>query len=183
MRRIGIFMAQGCEEIEGLMVVDVIRRAGLDIQMIALNNEVAVSGSHKIIFICDSRKKDMNFADLDGIILPGGMPGTLALSADETVQKVIKDFAASGKMVAAICAAPSVLGEAGILQGKKATCHPGFEKKLLGAEFVEAPVVRDGNIITSRGMGTALPFALEIAEYFAGKEAVDHVCEGLVYNR
>ena len=96
---------------------------------------------------------------------------------------MIKDFAASGKMVAAICAAPSVLGEAGILQGKKATCHPGFEKKLLGAEFVEAPVVRDGNIITSRGMGTALPFALEIAEYFAGKEAVDHVCEGLVYNR
>lgn len=183
MSKIGIFMAQGCEEIEGLTVVDIARRAGIEIEMIALNNEVAIKSSHKVIFLADSRKKDVNFSELDGIVLPGGMPGTLTLKADDTVQQVIKEFAESGKMVAAICAAPSVLGEAGLLQGKKATCHPGFEKKLLGAEFVEEPVVRDGNIITSRGMGTAIPFALAIVEYFAGEEAVEEVCQGLVYSR
>lgn len=183
MSKIGIFMAQGCEEIEGLAVVDVLRRAGIEIEMVALTREVAVKGSHKIIFICDSRKNDVNFDEFDGIVLPGGMPGTLTLKADDTVQEVIKKFAESGKLVAAICAAPMILGNAGLLQGKKATCHPGFEKELKGAEFVEAPVVRDGNIITSRGMGTAIPFALEIVEYFAGEKAVEKVCEGLIYSR
>ena len=181
MSKIGIFMAQGCEEIEGLTVVDVARRAGIEVIMISLNHEVAIKGSHKIIFLADERKKDVDFSELDGIVLPGGIPGTLSLNADETVQKVIKEFAEGGKMVAAICAAPSVLGEAGLLQGKKATCHPGFEKKLVGAEFVAEPVVRDENIITSRGMGTAVDFALAIVEYFAGESAVAQVREGLVY--
>ena len=109
------------------------------------------------------------------------MPGTLNLGADETVDRVIREFAAAGKLVSAICAAPSVLGQAGLLEGKKATCHPGFEDKLLGATWLEEPVVVDGNIITSRGMGTAIAFALEIVRYFADDESVEKIKTGLVY--
>jgi 4-methyl-5(b-hydroxyethyl)-thiazole monophosphate biosynthesis len=97
------------------------------------------------------------------------------------VTKIAREFAAGGKLVAAICAAPSVLGQEGILNGKKATCHPGFEEKLLGAECSTEPVVRDGNIITSRGMGTAIPFALEIVRYFLDDAAAQKICTGLVY--
>ena len=103
------------------------------------------------------------------------------LQADETVNKVIRQFATEGRLVCAICAAPSVLGAAGILEGKCATCHPGFEEKLTGAKVEEKEVVVDGNVITSRGMGTAIPFALEIVRYFADDETVEQVRKGLVY--
>ena len=109
------------------------------------------------------------------------MPGTLNLGADETVDRVIRKFADQGKLVCAICAAPSVLGLAGLLEGKKATCHPGFEEKLLGATCSEDEVVVDGNIITSRGMGTAIPFALEIVRYFTDDATVEKIKGGLVY--
>jgi 4-methyl-5(b-hydroxyethyl)-thiazole monophosphate biosynthesis len=109
------------------------------------------------------------------------MPGTIHLGEDETVGRIIREFAAAGKLVAAICAAPSVLGQAGLLQGKRATCHPGFEEKLTGASCSTDPVVIDGNIITSRGMGTAIPFALEIVRYFLDDAAVDKIKTGLVY--
>ncbi len=111
------------------------------------------------------------------------MPGTLKLGEDETVNEVIKKFAAENKLVAAICAAPSVLGAAGILNGRKATAHPGFEEKLTGAEVVYENVAVDGNVITSRGMGTAIDFALAIAEYFTDEETVAKVVQGLVYHR
>lgn len=97
------------------------------------------------------------------------------------MQKVIADFAACGKLVAAICAAPSVLGEAGLLNGKSATCYPGFEDKLLGAATSLDPVVRDGNIITSRGMGTAIPFSLEIVAYLLGEEKAEEIRKGIIY--
>ena len=181
MSKIGIFMADGCEEIEGLAVVDIMRRVGIEITMISVSDNREVTGSHKITFCTDALKSEVSFEELDGIVLPGGMPGTLKLGEDETVTKTVRDFAAAGKMVAAICAAPSVLGQAGVLQGKNATCHPGFEEKLLGATCSAQPVGRDKNVITSRGMGTAIPFALEIVRYFLGDEAIDKVCAALVY--
>lgn len=181
MGQVGIFMANGCEEIEALTVVDILRRGDVDITTISITDVAEVTGAHLITFRTDTVKSAVTFSGLDGIILPGGMPGTLNLKADDTVQQVIRDFAAEGKMVAAICAAPSVFGEAGLLHGKKATCHPGFEPKLTGAEICEQPVVRDGNIITSRGMGTAVPFGLEILNYFKGEEAVKEVARGLAY--
>ena len=180
-KKIGIFMADGCEEIEGLTVVDIARRAKLEIVMISITEQKEIKGSHGIVFHTDALAKDAAFAELDGIILPGGMPGTLNLGADALVNDVIKNFAAEGKLVGAICAAPSVLGAAGILQGRKATCHPGFEEKLTGAVTTEDMVVVDGNVITSRGMGTAIPFALEIVRYFAGDETVEQIKKGLVY--
>lgn len=181
MSKIGIFMADGCEEIEGLTVVDIARRAGIEIDMISIMGKNEVTGSHRVTFQTDTTKEQADFDSYDGIVLPGGMPGTVHLGEDETVGRVIRDFAARGKLVAAICAAPSVLGQAGLLEGKKATCHPGFEAQLTGATFVEDPVVVDGSIITSRGMGTAIAFALELVRYFVDDAAVEKVKGSLVY--
>lgn len=181
MNKIGIFMADGCEEIEGLAVVDIARRAKLEIIMLSVTGKKEITGSHGIVFHADALAEKIDFEELDGIVLPGGMPGTLHLGESTIVNEVIKKFAADGKLVCAICAAPSVLGAAGILKGKCATCHPGFEEKLTGAKVSEQVVVTDENIITSRGMGTAIPFALEIVRYFSGDEAVEQVKKGLVY--
>ena len=181
MSKIGIFMANGCEEIEGLTVVDIVRRAGMEIVMISISGSLEVTSSHKVRFMADALAEDVNFEELDGIVLPGGMPGTLNLGANDTVVQVIRDFARAGKLVCAICAAPSVLGQEHLLEGKNATCHPGFEDKLLGANWLEEPVVVDGNIITSRGMGTSIAFALEIVRYFMDDETVEKIKTGLVY--
>ena len=181
MSKIGIFMADGCEEIEGLTVVDIVRRAGIDITTISISDKKEVAGAHGITFLADAKKDEVDFSTLDGIVLPGGMPGTINLGADETVDKVIREFAAGGKLVAAICAAPSVLGQAGLLNGKHATSYPGFEPKLTGAVTSEDAVVQDGNAITSRGMGTAIAFALEIVSYFTDKKTADKLAESIIY--
>ena len=181
MSKIGMFLANGCEEVEALAVVDILRRAGVEIDTISITDVAQVTSSRRITFMTDMVKSSVTFSKYDGIILPGGMPGTLNLQADETVQKVIREFAAEGKMVAAICAAPSVLGQAGLLEGKKATCHPGFEDKLKGAKWLEQDVVVDGNMITSRGMGTAVPFGLAIVAYLKDDAAAEEVAAGLVY--
>lgn len=181
MSKLGIFMADGCEEIEGLTVVDLVRRVGIEIEMISVSGEKNVTGSHKIAFQTDVSKADADFASYDGIVLPGGMPGTTHLMEDDTVNRVIKEFATSGKLVAAICAAPSVLGNAGLLEGKKATCYPGVESKLTGADFVTDPVAKDGNIITSRGLGTAIEFAAEIVAYLLDENVAKSLKESIVY--
>lgn len=183
MRKIGIFMANGCEEIEGLTVVDLVRRAGIDITMISISGNREVTGSHNVTFLADAAKNEVDYGELEGIVLPGGMPGTLNLGADETVVQVIRQFAREGKLLAAICAAPSVLGQEHILDGKNATCHPGFEDQLLGAAWQEEPVVVDGNIITSRGMGTAIEFGLAVVRYFTDDGTVEKLKKDLVYRR
>ena len=182
MSKIGIFMADGCEEIEGLTVVDVVRRAKMEIVMLSITGKKEVTSSHGVTFLADALAEETGYEDLDVIVLPGGMPGTMHLLENETVNAVIRKFAEEGKLVAAICAAPSVLGAAGLLEGKHATCHPGFEEKLTGATTSADEVVVDGNIITSRGMGTAIPFAFEIVRYFTDDERVEHVRQGLVYS-
>ena len=181
MSKIGIFMANGCEEIEGLTVVDIARRAGVEIETISITGENKVTSSHNITFETDTTKEKADYSSYDGIVLPGGMPGTTNLGADETVNNVIKEFAQSGKLVSAICAAPSVLGLAGLLDGKKATCYPGFEDKLLGADFLEEKVVVDGNIITSKGLGTAIPFSLEIVRYLLDDDVAKSIADKIIY--
>lgn len=183
MKKLGIFMAEGCEMIEGLAVVDVVRRTGeMEIVTIAIGDTKEVTSSHNVTFLADALISDVNFDELDGIVLPGGMPGTLNLGANETVNAVIKKFAEEGKLVAAICAAPSVLGAAGILEGRHATCHPGFEEKLIGATCLEDAVVIDGHIVTSRGMGTAIDFGLAIVWLMLDDEAVEKVKKAIVYD-
>ena len=174
-------MADGCEEIEALTVVDLARRAGIEVAMISISGKKEVTGSHTITFQTDIPAEFMDFVMLDGIVLPGGMPGTLNLGANECVQKTIADFAKNGKLVAAICAAPSILGEAGLLKRKHAVCYPGFEGKLLGASTSTDAVAVDGNIITSRGMGTAIAFSLEIIAYLLDRNTADTLAKGIIY--
>ena len=181
MKKIGIFMADGCEEIEALTVVDILRRAEIGIDMISITGKQQVTGSHGITFVCDRLISEADFSSYDGLVLPGGMPGTTSLGAHKTVVEQIKSFAKEGKLVSAICAAPSVLGDNDILQGKKATCHPGFEDRLAGADVVTEPVAADGNVITSRGMGTAIPFALSIVEYLGEEAKAAEIREAIVY--
>lgn len=174
-------MADGCEEIEALTVVDIARRAGIEVAMISITGEKTVKGAHGIDFNTDIPAEFMDFEMLDGIVLPGGMPGTLNLGANKYVLQTIIDFNCKDKLVSAICAAPSVLGEAGLLKGKLATSYPGFEDKLIGAKTSTNPVVVDGNIITSRGMGTAIEFALEIVRYLLDDKNADELGKSIIW--
>ena len=129
-----VFLANGFEEIEGLTVVDFLRRAELEVCTVGVGGKL-ITGAHNIPVFCDLDESEVRLdGELKAVVLPGGMPGTVHLGEDDTVSQVIREFAKEGKLVAAICAAPSVLGQAGILNGKKAACHPGFEEKLTGAE-------------------------------------------------
>ena len=181
MSKIAVFFADGCEEIEGLTVVDMLRRAKLDVVSVSVTGSKEIHGSHDIMFQADTLFEEAQMDYFDGIVLPGGLKGTANLAAHAGVVSAVQEFAAEGKLVAAICAAPSVLGQAGILKGKHATCHPGWEEKLTGAVTSKESVVTDGNIVTSRGMGTAIDFSLSIIQYLSDEETVEQVRKGIVY--
>ena len=182
MSKVAIFMAEGCEEIEGLTVVDVLRRAKMEITMVSITDAKTVTGSHGVTFEADACLSDVDFTEYDGVILPGGLPGTTNLSECAQVVSLIKEFAELDKLVAAICAAPSVLGKNGLLEGKKATSYPGYEEEMPGCTYLTDSVVRDGNIITSRGMGTAIDFALAILEYFSDRDTAVALGHKFIYN-
>ncbi len=181
MAKLAIFMANGCEEIEGLTVVDILRRAGITIDMISITDELAVTSSHSITFMADKTLAEADLSSYDGVILPGGIPGTPNLGACAAVTDACKAFAAEGKLVAAICAAPSVLGACGILEGKSGTSYPGFGEQMSGCTYLTDRVVVDGNIITSRGMGTAIDFGLAILAYFKDQAAADDMAGKIMY--
>lgn len=183
MAKIAVCMADGCEEIEALTVVDVLRRGKFEVVTLSVNGAQKVTGSHQVTFETDGLIENAQWDTFDGIVLPGGMPGTTNLGDCAAVTETIRGFAAEGKLVAAICAAPSVLGENGLLEGKKATSYPGVEKKMKGARYVTDPVAVDGNIITSRGMGTAIDFALSIVAYFTDRENAAQLGETFMYDR
>ena len=181
MAKTAICIADGVEEIEALTVVDLMRRAKLDIDMISVQNRGRAMGSHRIQFECDYCLKDIDLNSYDAIVLPGGLKGTENLMNNVKIIDTIQTFFEKGKLVAAICAAPTVLGYAGILKGRNATCYPGMEDGLTGATKKTDPVVRDGNIITSRGLGTALAFAGAIIEYLTDAPTAKRVLDGVVY--
>lgn len=181
MQKTAIFLADGFEEIEALTVVDLLRRAKIDITMVSIMESKSVYGSHGIAVEADTTFDSFDFDGVDMLILPGGMPGTSNLDACEPLKDKIKEFNDAGKMLAAICAAPTVYGKMGLLEGKRATCYPGREPDLLGASCQTEAVVRDGNFITSRGMGTAIDFGLAIIEHFQGINAAKDMAEKIVY--
>ncbi len=183
MSKVLIFMAEGHEEIEALTVVDILRRAGIEIYMVSITGNKKVPGAHGITTYCDKLIETVNFDAADMLVLPGGMPGTLNLALCEPLMDQIHGFNTSKKGLAAICAAPTVFGKAGILKGRKATCYPGMEKDLLGADVSTDDVCHDGHIITSRGMGTAIPFALEIVKTLAGNDEAEQLAKSIVYSR
>lgn len=181
MSKAAVFFGTGYEEIEALTVVDILRRAGVDTSMVSVSEERKVSGSHAITVEMDAVIAEVAFDSLDLVVLPGGMPGTTNLEACEALMEQVDAFVSQGKIVAAICAAPSILGHRGILKGRKACCYPSWESHLEGAEVLEQPAVIDGNVITGRGMGAAVPFALAIIERLQGKEAACKMAESIVY--
>lgn len=181
MNKIAVFFAQGYEEIEALTVVDVCRRAGLEVQMVSVSGEAAVSGSHGIEVRMDKRFDEVDFDSLDMIVLPGGMPGTRNLESHEGLMAQVDAFDRAGRYLAAICAAPSILGHRGILQGRRAGCYPGWEQHLTGAAISQDDATVDGHVITGRGMGCAIPFALAIVSQLQGQEQADKIAESIVY--
>ena len=181
MSKIAIFMADGCEEIEALTVVDILRRAGINIDMLSISDNLNVEGAHGIQFRADYLMTDKNSDDYDGVVLPGGMPGTTNLENNTLVQSALKKQFSAGKLIAAICAAPSILGKNGMVNGKKVTSYPGFENAFSRATYVTDSVVTDGNVITSRGMGTAIDFALAILEYLIGSDAASDMAKSIMY--
>lgn len=182
MEKAYIFLADGFEEIEGLTVVDILRRADIEIKMISIMGKQQITGSHGIQIMADALFEETDLSDGTLYILPGGMPGTRYLGEHEGLTALLKKAAAEGKRVAAICAAPSVLGGLGLLAGRKAACYPGFEEKLTGAEVTMDQVAVSGNVTTSRGMGTAIPFALSLAAQLKGQEAADALGKAIIYN-
>ncbi len=181
MSKAAVFFGTGYEEIEALTVVDILRRAGVETVMVSVMKEKSVAGSHDIRVETDALIGEIDFTGLDVIVLPGGMPGTKNLEACEALMAQVDIFAAQGKIVAAICAAPSILGHRGILKGKKACSFPSFESHLEGAEVLQQPAVMDGNLITGRGMGAAIPFGLKILEKLQGEEAARKMAEAIIF--
>lgn len=180
MKKANIYLAEGFEEIEAITVVDVLRRAGVETNIVAVSSAKEMKGTHNITVIADRTFDEIDNSAADMLILPGGMPGTANLEKHEGLRALIKEFYQKEKYIAAICAAPSILGKMGLLESSMATCYPGFEKYLKGAIQAEDLVIRSKNIITSKGPGTAMLFALELVEILVGKERVEELKESMI---
>lgn len=181
MKKAYVFAAQGVEEIECLTQVDLLRRAGIEVIICAVGKDLTIQGSHGISFRADVPIEDADVKDADALILPGGMPGTLNLKKNQRVRAAVQAYDREKKLVAAICAAPTVLSDCGVLNGRAATCYPGLEEQLTGAKFRTDAVVLDGHILTSRGLGTAISFALAIVAYLKDRKAADELAKKIVY--
>lgn len=172
-----VFLANGFEEIEALATVDILRRAGLDVKTVGVGSAMPV-GSHDMPIVADMAEENLLLGEMDAVVLPGGMPGTLNLENSVVVQKAISFAMERNLPVAAICAAPSILGHAGYLQGKSATCYPGFESELKGAILCDG-VVTDGNITTACGAGVAIDFALRLVAQLVSDEMAESIRRGI----
>ncbi len=176
-----MFLAEGFEEVEALCPLDIMRRAGLDVTTVGVGGSKVI-GAHGITVLADITDDEYatRHTAAELIFLPGGMPGTLNLAASEVVISAIRESAEREAYIAAICAAPSILGDMGLLRDKEAICYPGFEERLTGAEISEARVVTDGNIITAAGMGVALDMGLAIVELLCGTKVASELRHAII---
>lgn len=174
-----IFLAEGFEETEALVPYDILRRGGVDVSLVSVSGSENVQGAHGVPVGAREALTEAA-AEADLLMLPGGMPGTLNLGASETLRGIIAKAAESGKVIAAICAAPSVIGEMGLLNGRKATCYPGFEDKLTGARCGGESVVKDGNFITGIGPGASFEFGFALLAELEGEAAARRVKEQMI---
>lgn len=169
-KTIAVHLADGFEEIEAISIIDVLRRADIEVIVVSITRKLTVTGAHQLTVLADQLFEDVDYGKVNMIVLPGGMPGASNLDAHEGLKRQIQQFNAAEKDLAAICAAPLVYGKLGILKGRKAVCYPGFEKHLEGAEILKTPVAESGHIITGRGPGAAIPFALKIVSKMVSEE-------------
>lgn len=168
MKRAVVLMANGTEECEALIAANILKRAGIRVATASVNYTKTIRSSNGTKIITDIKVNKIDFTKVDMIVLPGGMPGTKNLYRKKIVHNILYHFHGRNKYIAAICAAPSILGALGLLKNKKATCYPGFEKYLKGAQIRHKHVVTDGNIITGSGLGNAIPFSLELVRQLKG---------------
>jgi 4-methyl-5(b-hydroxyethyl)-thiazole monophosphate biosynthesis len=173
-------LAEGFEEIEAVTVTDVLRRADIDVETVSVTGKREVTGAHDITVMADRIFEETDYSRADMIVLPGGMPGTLNLGKHDGLMQKLMEYAQEGKWIAAICAAPSIIGRLGILKGLDATCFPGFEDELKGANVNTQHVVHTDKIITSRGPGTAIKFSLKIVEVIKGIEVADKIKKAMI---
>lgn len=176
-----VFLAEGFEEVEALTPVDFMRRAGIEVTTVGVGGK-NVTGAHGITVVADLCECEVSpeACEIEMVVLPGGMPGTLNLKASEKVNAFIDAAMEKGAFVAAICAAPSILGEKGILKGKMATCYPGFEDKLLGATKFDVGVISDGTIITARAAGSAVDFAAQLITALKGEDKAEEILDAVI---
>lgn len=183
MAEVYAFLADGLEEVECLAAVDVLIRGGVSVKLISISDKKEVTGSHGFKITADAVIGEVNLEEADVYFLPGGMPGTKYLGSCKVLCQALVKADKEGKRLAAICAAPSVLGQLGLLKGKKATCYPGFESFLEGAVHTSAGVVTDGNITTSRGLGYALDLGLELLGLLTDRENAKEIKAAIQYDR
>lgn len=183
MGKVYAFFADGSEEVELLAVVDVLKRGGQEVKLVSVTGQRDVVSAHGIRFQADLEFSETDLRDADLLFLPGGMPGTENLSAHEGLLNALKEACAENKRIGAICAAPSILGELGLLEGRRATCFPGYEIKLKGAIYTREGVVTDGNITTARGLGYALDMGLELLKLLTDESRALKIKEAIQYNR
>ncbi len=178
--KVYLHLADGFEEIEALTVVDVLIRANISAETVSITGKREVIGAHNVIVTADKVFEETDYDDGNMIVLPGGVPGTTNLEQHSGLMEIIKAYEKQGKWIAAICAAPRVLGDLGLLNNKAATCYPGYEDRLKGAIISSANVVQSGNIITSRGPATAMLFALKLVEVLDGPDKVNMIKEDML---
>lgn len=180
-KKVCVFLADGFEEIEGLTVVDILRRAGAEVTCASIMGDKMIHGAHGIDIMADVLFEEVNYDEQDMVVLPGGLPGTTYLGQHEGVCQVVRQFDKAGKYIAAICAAPTVFGNLGLLEGRLATCYPSMEPELKCGTYETDKVVVSDHIITSRGMGTAIDFSLKMVELLYNKEQADALGRAIVY--
>lgn len=178
-----VHFADGFEEIEALTAVDILRRADIDVKTVSIMPGLTVTGTHGVQVVCDILFENADYDACEMIVLPGGLPGATNLDEHKGLREKILAFASGEKRLAAICAAPLVLGHAGVLKGREATCYPGVDGELTGAKIATSNVCVDGNIITSRGPATAMDFALELVRALKGDEERDRIAEDMLYTK
>lgn len=180
MIKIAVQLAEGFEEIEAVSIIDVLRRAEIEVVTVSITGNVEVNGAHHIKIIADQLFEEVNFSEMDMIVLPGGIPGALNLKKHEGLKNQILDFHKNNKALGAICAAPLVYGNLEILKNKTVTCYPGFEDQLTGANVTSENVEISGKIVTGKGAGVAIEFALKIVEIFKGKELANDLARKMI---
>lgn len=182
MNPIYLFFAEGSEEVEALAVVDIVRRAGLPIQIVSVTGDLMVKSSHNVTIKADVLFEDADLKNASLFVLPGGLPGAYNLYEHEGLRRAIQERYDAGQPLAAICAAPLVYGRMGLLKGLKATCYPGFDKELEGATYTGKFVEQDGIFITGKGPAAVFEFGYAIVEKFAGAEKVKALKDGMLYS-
>lgn len=177
--KVFLFLAEGFEEIEAIAAIDIFRRASIDLTTVSIKNELQVTGAHGVTVIADKLFSEVDYKGNDLLFLPGGLPGTTNLDNHNGLKELIRNQFLNGDKIAAICAAPSILGKMELLKGKEAICYPGFEAQLIEAQISDSKIVKSGTIHTAKAAGVAIQFALKLVEELKGKDVADSISKAI----